>query len=246
MQVKAILFDMFDTLALIDNNHEFYNHAINRMHKHIITNQGINNITLETFRTAYINTRKELYTIADKNLEEPHFNQRIQKTLKNLGYDIDIKNSIITGATKEFCQEFTDHVKIDENTKPILQKLYNKYKLGIISNFAIPEGVYNLLKTNSIEKLFSIVIVSGEVNKRKPSPEIFQIALKKIGVTAKEAVFVGDTADADIAGAHATGMKAIYIKRRFEQTLEKFTPDIVIEKLTELPIAINNINKELD
>jgi putative hydrolase of the HAD superfamily len=242
MLVKAVLFDMFDTLALIDNNYEFYNHAVERMHRYIIA-QGIK-VTFEEFRKAYIKARDELYVEADKTLEEPHFNQRIQNTLQILGYRLDTENPIIMGATGEFCQEFLNHVTLDENAKNVLQTLYGNYKLGIISNFAIPEGVYTVLKTNGIEDLLDLVVVSGEVNKRKPSPEIFQTALKKMGVYAENAVFVGDTADADIAGAHSVGMKAVYIKRRFEQDLEKFTPESIIESLAELPAALNIINND--
>ena len=242
MQIKAVLFDMFDTLALIDNNYEFYNHAVERMHKYVGT-QGIN-VTFEAFHKAYIKARDDLYVIADKTLEEPHFDQRIQNALRLLDYNLDVNNPIIWGATESFCQEFLNHVTIDKDAKAVLQNLYGNYKLGIISNFAIPEGVYSFLKTNKMEELFDIVMVSGKVNKRKPSPEIFQKALKKIEVNAENAVFVGDTADADIAGAHATGMRAVYIKRRFEQDLEKFTPNSIIESLAELPTAIKNINND--
>ena len=41
--------------------------------------------------------------------------------------------------------------------------------------------------------------------------------LKALGVSASETVFVGDTLDADIEGAKAVGMKAIYIQRRIEK-----------------------------
>jgi len=41
-------------------------------------------------------------------------------------------------------------------------------------------------------------VVSGAVNKRKPSPEIFKGAMKMLGVSASETAFVGDTIDADV------------------------------------------------
>ena len=40
----------------------------------------------------------------------------------------------------------------------------------------------------------------------------------------EEAVFVGDTIDADIEGAKAVGMKAIYIERRVQKASEKLFP----------------------
>jgi len=238
MQIKAVLFDMFDTLVLINGNYEFYNHAVVRMHNYIASH-GVN-VAFEPFREAYIKARDELYANADVNLEEPHFNIRIKNALQLLGHNIDDRDPVVTGATWEFCQEFLNNVKIDDNTKPVLQNLQGNYRLGIISNFAIPEGVYSVLKTNGINRMFETVVVSGEVNRRKPSPDIFQNTLNSLGLSAREAVFVGDTADADVAGAHSVGMKAVYIKRRFEETLEKFKPDLIIESLAELPSALKS------
>jgi HAD superfamily hydrolase (TIGR01662 family) len=236
MQIKAVLFDMFDTLVLIDRTYEFYNPAVGRMHRHIV-NHGVN-VPFEQFYDTYVKARDKLYADAEANLEEPHFNCRIKNTLQNLGYNFDITNPIVTGATDEFCQEFTKHVKIDQHTMPVLNDLSGKYKLGIVSNFAIPECIDSLLETNGLNGKFEAVVVSAKVNKRKPSPEIFQKALKAMKISAQNAVFVGDTADADVAGAHAVGMKAVYIKRRAEKTLEQFKPDIVIECLADLPGAL--------
>ena len=120
----------------------------------------------------------------------------------------------------EFCDEFMTFVYLDENTEKLLRSLHGKYKLGIISNFAIPECVDKLLKNHGLDKLFDAVVVSGAVNKRKPSPEIFERTLKALGVSASETVFVGDTLDADIEGAKAVGMKAVYIQRRIEKAEE--------------------------
>jgi len=236
MQIKAVLFDMFDTLILIDRKYEFYNQAVINMHKYVV-NQGVN-VNFEKFYDAYVKARDDLYAQAEETLEEPHFNVRIQNALQLLGHNYNISSPIVTGATWEFAQKFIGHVQIDEHTKPVLQNLQSNYKLGLVSNFAIPETIYSLLKTNDLTSLLDPVVISGEVNKRKPSPEIFQIALQKLDVLAEEAVFVGDTADADVAGAHAVGMKAVYIKRRVEQTLEKFIPDVIIESLADLPSAL--------
>jgi putative hydrolase of the HAD superfamily len=86
--------------------------------------------------------------------------------------------------------------------------------------------------------LFDVVVVSGAVNKRKPSPEIFKQALNALGVFANETVFVGDTLDADIAGPKEVGMKTVYIKRREEKQIENVVPDETINSLTELPLIL--------
>jgi putative hydrolase of the HAD superfamily len=235
MPIKAVLFDMFDTLMMIRKNHEFYSPSLMRMYKYLNKN-GIN-VSFETFQKAYIKARDELYAKADVNLEEPHFNVRVSETLKSLGYNYDVSSPIVAAATAEFCKEFMTFVYLDENTEKLLRTLHGKYKLGITSNFAIPECVHELLKTHDLDKLFDAIVVSGGVNKRKPSPEIFERTLKALGVSASETVFVGDTLDADIEGAKAVGMKAVYIERRIEK-VEQVRPDQTIKSLSELPLVL--------
>jgi HAD superfamily hydrolase (TIGR01549 family) len=233
--IKAVLFDMFDTLMLIEKNHEFYSPSLMRMYKYLNKN-GID-VSFEKFNKAYIEARDHLYAKADLNYEEPHFNVRITEALKRLGYNYNDSSSLVAKATEEFCEEFMKYVRIDMNANSMLTELHGKYKLGIISNFAIPECVFKLLKNDHLEDLFDVVVVSASINKRKPSPEIFRSALKKIAVSPKETVFVGDTKDADIEGAKAAGMRAVYIERRI-QKFEKVCPDITIKSLAELPSAL--------
>ena len=215
MPIKAVLFDMFDTLMMIRKNPDFYSPSLMRMYRYLNGN-GVN-VSFDTFQKAYIKARDELYAKADANLEEPHFNVRVSETLKSLGYNHEVSSPIVAAATAEFCDEFMNFVYLDANTRKLLRTLHGKYKLGIISNFAIPECVDKLLKTHGLDNLFGAVVVSGAVNKRKPSPEIFERTLKVLDVSASETVFVGDTLDADIEGAKAVGMKAVYIQRRIEK-----------------------------
>jgi putative hydrolase of the HAD superfamily len=235
MPIKAVLFDMFDTLMIIRKNHEFYSPSLLRMYKSLNRN-GVN-VSFDTFQKAYIKTRDGLYVKAEVNLEEPHFYVRVSETLKSLGYNYAVSSPLVAAASAEFCEEFMTFVYLDENTEKLLRSLHGKYKLGIVSNFAIPECVHELLKTHDLDELFDAVVVSGAVNKRKPSPEIFERTLKALGVSAAETVFVGDTLDADIEGAKAVGMKAVYIQRRTEKVGE-VCPDQTIKSLSELPKAL--------
>lgn len=235
MPIKAVLFDMFDTLMLIEKNHEFYSPSLMRMYRYL-NKKGID-VEFDRFNAAYIEARDRLYAKADLNFEEPHFNVRVSEALKSLGYNYDVSSPIVATATNEFCEEFMTYVRIDENAEAMLKGLHGKYKLGIISNFAIPECVLKMLKANHLDGLFDVVVVSAAVNKRKPSPEIFKSTLKALGVSASETVFVGDTIDADIEGPKAVGMKAVYIERR-AQKFEKFCPDQTIKSLGELALAL--------
>jgi putative hydrolase of the HAD superfamily len=239
MQIKAVLFDMFDTLMLIKKNHDFYSPSLMRMYKYL-NNRGID-VSFEVFKKAYVKERDDLYAKADPTLEEPHFNVRVAATLKSLGYDYGISSRIVVEATAQFCEEFMKFVYLDEYANAVLCNLQRKYKLGIISNFAIPECIEELLSRDGLKKVFDVVLVSAVVNKRKPSPEIFHKAIRALGTSASETVFVGDTVEADIEGAKAVGMKAIYIKRRVEQAPTRVQPDQTIKSLSELPLLLEKL-----
>jgi len=131
-----------------------------------------------------------------------------------------------------------NYVRVDENAKTVLKKLHRRFKLGIVSNFAIPECVLKLLEKEGLAGFFDVVVVSGAVNRRKPSPEIFRKALDALDVSAGEAVFVGDTVDADVEGAKNAGMKTVYIERRLQKEAEKVCPTQKIKSLDELLPAL--------
>ena len=152
MPTKAVLFDMFDTLMLIEKNHEFYSPSLMRMYRFLNKN-GID-VSFEKFNADYIKVRDALYAKADLNWEEPHFNVRVAQTLESLGYNYDVSSPLVSAATTEFCAEFMTFVSIDENAKAILQGLHGKYKLGLVSNFAIPECVHKLSKRQRHRRVF--------------------------------------------------------------------------------------------
>ena len=238
MTIKAVLFDLFDTLIMIRKNPDFNSPSFMRMYMFLSEN-GVS-VPLDRFHEAYNEARDELYAKADPNLEEPHFNLRIALTLKILGYNYDVSSPLVVSASAEFCYEFMKYVYLDKGAKPLLRSLYGKYKLGIVSNYAIPECVDKLLKTHGLDGLFDVVVVSGAVNKRKPSPEIFNRTLNALSVSAAETVFVGDTMNADVEGAKAVGMKAVYIKRREEKQADAL-PDGTIKSLTELTSLLQKL-----
>jgi HAD superfamily hydrolase (TIGR01549 family) len=211
LPVKAIIFDFFDTLVLIEGGEAFYMPSLRSLHEFLVRNNI--NVPFEDFKKAYFEVRDRLYAKTWENLEEPHFNIRVSETLKKLGYYFTASDNVVIGATEAFSEEFMRYVRLDAETPEVLQRLHGTYKLGIVSNFAIPECLKKLLEKFNLKQFFNAVIISGEINKRKPSPEIFKKALETLHVKASETIFVGDTPSIDIKGAKNAGIKAILIKR---------------------------------
>jgi putative hydrolase of the HAD superfamily len=109
-----------------------------------------------------------------------------------------------------------------------------------VSNFGIPECGKELLEKFGLKGYLDVVVISGEINRRKPSPEIFKRALRALSVPASKTVFVGDMIDLDVKGPKSVGIRAILIKRRPMEKDASVKPDGIINNLAELPAMLES------
>jgi HAD superfamily hydrolase (TIGR01509 family) len=82
--------------------------------------------------------------------------------------------------------------------------------LAVISNTEDGRLVESL-DAAGLTDCFDLLIDSHLVGCRKPDPAIFSLALKRLGVEAHEAAFVGDSYVHDALAAQAVGLKGILI-----------------------------------
>lgn len=83
--------------------------------------------------------------------------------------------------------------------------------LAVISNFdsrllAILDGLH-------IGASFADIFVSSMVGSAKPQPRIFDVALARYGLTADQALHIGDSETHDLQGAKNAGVRALIIDR---------------------------------
>ena len=123
-----------------------------------------------------------------------------------------------------------------KDTEMCLKDLSQKYKIGVIANQEF--GTEKRLIDFGIRKYIDVIVASAEEGVAKPDKRIFEIALKKAGCKAEQAVMVGDRIDNDIVPAEETGMKTIWIKqgmgKYWKISNESEKADFVIDSLSEL------------
>ncbi len=113
-------------------------------------------------------------------------------------------------------------IHMEENYKPkdiipegAIEALVNLqqrgYLLGVVSNRDLP--YHDRLKELGLAPYFSFSLAAGEVNSWKPSPGIFEVALKRARTMAYETVYVGDNYFADVVGARNAGLLPILYDR---------------------------------
>ena len=107
--------------------------------------------------------------------------------------------------------------------------------IGIVTNG--PTEVQRAkLELLGIDRLVDFVLVSEEFGVAKPDPEIFREALTLAGVGPTEAIFVGDSVEFDMVGAHAAGIPTVWVNRQQRPWTESgLPPTRQIHTLGELP-----------
>ena len=85
-----------------------------------------------------------------------------------------------------------------------------------------------------LDRVVDFAVVSGEFGIWKPDPRIFWEALRLGGAAPEEALFVGDSAEFDIAGARAVGMRTVWVNRSDRSWTTGSPPDWEICDLAEL------------
>jgi len=122
-------------------------------------------------------------------------------------------------------------------TIPVLKILSTRYQLCLLSNGYGP-WTRRFLKVQGIDAYFREIIVSSEVGWEKPVPEIFDLALHRMGKSPGKTLMVGDYYDTDIRGAGNAGMHTAWINPEHAPLSGVIQPDLILESLGELPAAL--------
>lgn len=82
-------------------------------------------------------------------------------------------------------------------------------RLVVVSNWDV--SLRDVLAETGLDALVDDVVISAEAGAAKPDPEIFAVALGDVAPEA--ALHVGDSVDADVAGARGAGIEPVLVAR---------------------------------
>jgi HAD superfamily hydrolase (TIGR01549 family) len=126
-----------------------------------------------------------------------HFNRHLLEAICIQG-DLD---RLAAEVTARFASvELTYHCP-EAGCRTLAQLRASGYRLGLITNRNNVERFYELLDAMALRAHFELILASGEIGVRKPEPGIFHAALERMGVTAEQAIYIGDNYWADVVGA---------------------------------------------
>jgi putative hydrolase of the HAD superfamily len=148
-----------------------------------------------------------------RRLERGWWRQRVGDTFAPLGRFPDF-DAYFDALFAHFADP--GHWVADLEAAPTLQRLkIDGFKLGVISNF--DHRLYRILDGLDLTRYFDSITISSEAGYAKPRREAFDAALNRAGVSARDAMHIGDSEHLDFAPAVALGMAAMLIDRENRQ-----------------------------
>ncbi len=123
--------------------------------------------------------------------------------------------------------------------KVVLELDRRGYILGIIANTITETEIPDWLEHDQLTSYFKTVVLSSKIRFRKPGPEIYWEAAKRICVEPAHCVYVGDNPLRDVVGTRNAGFGMVIIliepeKLAKEPPSGENVPDRIIHKCSDL------------
>ena len=246
MRYRAVLFDLFDTLVDLDRNRLPEVRVNGRVirstagHLHAAFRPFAPGVELGEFVDALMWSWQEAERLRNETHREVAAAERLRLLIQRLDLEVGmLAPEVLPVLLATHTRELSKAVVFPPHHGPLLEELRRDHRLAVVSNFDYTPLARGILEREGIAHCFETVVVSDEVGWRKPKPLIFEIALGRLAVSAGEALFVGDRADIDVAGAQGVGMDAAWINRDASALPPDMRPpDFEIRDLAELRQAV--------
>ena len=201
---KFLFIDLDDTLW------DFHKNAKLSLND-VFTQQNLHErfADFDAFYEIYSKRNIELWTQYGQGLITKEFlsTERFLYPLRKVGIN---DAELATGMNAQFLDILATKTELMPYSLELLELLLKKQiPVTLISN-GFTEVQHRKLRNANIEHYFTHVVLSEMVGALKPSPEIFEYALKLNNAQKEDVLMVGDSFEADIEGAIASGIDAAY------------------------------------
>ncbi len=221
MRYKHIFFDLDRTLWDFDKSSK-------EAFTELFDQYNLKGFGIESVAVLY-----DIYTIHNNRLWELYRNGKIDKEdLRSKRFYLTLKDFGIDNfeLAEKFGDDYLRLSPLKVNLFPqainILDYLYSKYKLHIITN-GFQEVQDIKIAAADLGKYFDIIVTSEEAGVKKPGNRIFEYALEKAGADVKESIMIGDDPDVDILGARNVGMDQVLFDPKSQYIVNSATYYVV-------------------
>jgi len=206
VRVRAVLFDLDDTL--FDHSH-CSQASLRRIHGLHACFRGR---PFEEIARAHSALLEELHRdvmVGRLDVDAARI-ERFRRLF--LAVDAAAPDSVVRETAMAYRRAYLDARRAISGAAALLARVRALASVVVVSNNVLEEQ-REKLRHCALDALIDALVVSEEEGISKPDPEIFRRALARVGCAPSAAVMVGDSWPADIAGARAAGLRAVWFNR---------------------------------
>lgn len=230
--IKAVLIDFGYTLVNQGTDEEVLLKQGIRQLVNYLKTKGYS-LPVDRVERAEKASRDEANRFREKTSIEVKALARMTVLLNRFGVPVSPNDEIAQKAAFLFYEPTVKDMRLYPDSVRFLKALKKEgCKLALVSNAANDVAIEEAVKRLGIAKFFDTIVISSQVEIRKPSLAIFMRALKDLNVKPSEAVFIGDSVSKDVMGAKKVPMKTILITRQSKKAKQNIS-DASVKSLTE-------------
>lgn len=159
----------------------------------------------------------------------PHWGIRLRDQLLILHPEIDLERAV-PFYRRLYLERHRTLLAEFSGVRSLLEQLrIDGYHLGVVTSKKASSAQLTLGDIG-YEEFFSLLVADEDTERHKPYPDPLLVAIERLGVSALEAIYVGDNPD-DITAARAAGMGAVAVgwSLRPRAELEAALPHALID-----------------
>ena len=236
--LKAVIFDMDDTLIDWSDHHTDWD-ALRRSHlqpvRQALIDAGIEVPPLAEMSQVYNEINRTAWAASSPpDWIAPRQRDVLRKALQEMNINLDGLD--LDHLQQKFGWGKMPGVTVFSDAPSVLEAIRAAdVQIGLLTNASSPMWMRDReLEAMGLLRYLDVRMTAGDVGHLKPHRQAFEAVLDALGVTAEEAVFVGDRQHDDIQGAQQVGLRAVWVRRGTEPPADDITPDAVIERLIDL------------
>jgi FMN phosphatase YigB (HAD superfamily) len=244
MTIRAVLFDLGHTLWDVRYNDALAPPIYRRVRQRLTRAVPGPIPSADRLREAITKhwAEEEIDVLRNKRLDQRPAADIIAEGLASVG--IEASDHVLDLITDDILSPDVWGRYLEVDTLDTLRALKERgLKLGVVSNtYQRGQVLQDQLAECGALPYIDVTVFSSEMGLRKPHPSLFETPLAELGVVPQEAIFVGDSPEADIRGAQGVGMRAVLTRQYRQESVEGVTPDRIIWRLPELVEYIDSLD----
>jgi len=232
-KIEAIFIDLGNTLRMLVKD-EQYQSAARQKIANLIGSQEAPEILCQRLDERYKVYRKWAFETWIEARESELWTRWMLPE-----YPPEVIAPLAVELTYQYRQSMGKRIMVKDAREVVAGLCQRGYRLGIISNVITSQEIPDWLAAEDLNQFFKAMVLSSHFGRRKPDPEVYWEAARRIGISPEKCVYVGDNPKRDVTGTRNAGFGMVILmmdpgEYAQEPPEGENKPDLVIHEFKQL------------